>query len=410
MLRIQLVAIALLVVIAALPASGQQQSNTAPPPNIQAVSLDILVEEFQAEVQKWVDPISKWATRLLFMLFVASLIWRLGEMLFGTPDLGETLKFILFQILTIGFYLVCIQNIGAFSTQIIEGFGSMPGLVLDELQDSGQTTIAPGGNIGEPTPSNVLAHGWTIANKLWNMPWSWSVSVIVFPLVGLCIAVIYSVIAAFVVLVLVEGYMIIGLGVICLGLGGSDITNSVAVRYLWYIVGFGAKMFALYAIIGIGTQITANVLVPLYNSQDVNQILAACPIAICVPLLLAFLCYVIPAQMQQLLSGTSSPSNSAMTVMLQAATFTAMSSLGKIFQASTSAAGNVGKAAGMASRSMGGAGGVMGTLRSLGSNPAGMVKGTAGNLMAAAKSIPPPNGSMQAALKKLEDSSGSSGG
>ena len=70
---------------------------------------------------------------------------------------------------------------------------------------------------------------------------------------GLVIEVCFALIAAFMVLALVESYLIISIGVILMAFGGSRWTKDFAISTVRYTVSVGAKLFVLQLLVSIGT-------------------------------------------------------------------------------------------------------------------------------------------------------------
>ena len=104
-------------------------------------------------------------------------------------------------------------------------------------------------------PSNVLRMGlytglllWeniTAAYSWWNMPLDLLLAP---PFVILAFAIM----AGFVVVTLIESFIVIGGGVLMLGFAGSRWTNSLAEGYLLYAIKVGIRLFVLYLLIGAG--------------------------------------------------------------------------------------------------------------------------------------------------------------
>ena len=70
---------------------------------------------------------------------------------------------------------------------------------------------------------------------------------------GIVIEVCFALMAAFMVLALVESYLVISMGVIFMAFGGSRWTKDLAVSTVRYTVSVGAKLFVLQLLVSIGT-------------------------------------------------------------------------------------------------------------------------------------------------------------
>lgn len=109
-------------------------------------------------------------------------------------------------------------------------------------------------------PSKVLGQGIHVANRLydnarqaftwWRMPlWAYLAPVVV--------VASFAVIAGVMVMTLVESFFVIGGGVLLLGFAGSRVTASFAEGYLLSAIRVGIKLFVLYLLIAVGSQLPA---------------------------------------------------------------------------------------------------------------------------------------------------------
>src|SRR6202035_2496260 len=80
------------------------------------------------------------------------------------------------------------------------------------------------------------------------------------------VAMSYTAIAAQLVLVLVESYVVLGGGVLFLGFAAFRGTAGFAENLIAYTFGIGIKIFLLYLIVGLGTQI-ARGWIPMIQSS-----------------------------------------------------------------------------------------------------------------------------------------------
>ena len=83
---------------------------------------------------------------------------------------------------------------------------------------------------------------------------------------AMIVALAYTAIAAMLVLVLVESYVVLGGGVLFLGFSAFRGTAAFAENLIAYTFGVGIKIFMLYLIVGLGSQI-ARGWIPLIQSS-----------------------------------------------------------------------------------------------------------------------------------------------
>src|SRR6185312_14753538 len=74
---------------------------------------------------------------------------------------------------------------------------------------------------------------------------------------AIVVVIAFAVIAAQLLVALVESFIVIGAGVLFLGFAGSRWTKFFTERYLSYVASIGVKLFVLYLIMGVGMGIAA---------------------------------------------------------------------------------------------------------------------------------------------------------
>ena len=152
---------------------------------------------------------------------------------------------------------------------VIAFAGSWIPFLLNLFISSGQTAAA----IDTLNPSTVLDQGWTIAGLLyvrarevysfWSMPiWAHIAPVVV--------SISFSLIAAMMILTLVESFIMLGAGVWFLGFAGSRLTIPLAQSYLVGVVRVGVKLFVLYLLIAVSGQLVLEWLPILVDSDPHN--------------------------------------------------------------------------------------------------------------------------------------------
>lgn len=76
-------------------------------------------------------------------------------------------------------------------------------------------------------------------------------------LTALVVVVSFAIIAAQLLVALVESFIVIGAGILFVGFSGARWTKFFTERYLSYVASVGVKLFVLYLIMGVGTSIAA---------------------------------------------------------------------------------------------------------------------------------------------------------
>jgi type IV secretion system protein TrbL len=124
---------------------------------------------------------------------------------------------------------------------------------------------------------------------------------------SLVILVCFALIAAAIILALVESYIVLSAGVLLMGFGGSRWTKDFALKTVIYAVSVGAKLFVLQLIAGLGAQVIgawatlpvgSGVLAPTNATSNILIIVGS-------TLVLWVLVKTVPDMIQGLINGTA---------------------------------------------------------------------------------------------------------
>ncbi|MBI4723826.1 MAG: P-type conjugative transfer protein TrbL [Rhodomicrobium sp.] len=254
-----------------------------------ANSLDGIVRLYQENAQKWEATLSNYALTLFWLLAAIEMTYAAIRLAFRGADFGEWMAELVNQILFIGFFLALLTNSSAWARAIVESFRTAAN---QAVQASGGASLI--------APSDIFAVGVNMAGKVLDQTSIWSpgssVGLIIFALVLL---ICFALIAAFLVLALVESYIVISAGVLFMGFGGSRWTKDYALKIIVYALSVGAKLFVLQLLIGLGQQIF-NTLLSNFEANSSDLI-------ICVgsAIVMLALTKIIPDMIQGLINGTS---------------------------------------------------------------------------------------------------------
>ncbi len=262
-------------------------------PNVFAANADIiqnLQDQLVIQTNQWFAPLKEIAMWLLISLATISWAWNAGLMVLRNADLQEIIVELVKMIIFVGFFMALILNADTWSSAIINGF-----------MWSGNQAVGVG-NVEDINPAAILDRGFKLSNKIIES--SGTITYIAFVLLALIVAIIYSAIAAYTLLVLAETYIVTAAGVLLLGFGGSQLTSDYAKRYITYCISVGAKLYVLFLIIGLGESF-------IYTwalQEDKSQIETIIAI-IGVLIMLVILIKMIPDILQGVINGVSLGNN-----------------------------------------------------------------------------------------------------
>jgi type IV secretion system protein TrbL len=265
----------------------------AVPAHAQSVNvLDQIVMEFKTRAAGWESTLRSFAMGTFGILATIELAWAAIRLAFRRSDVSEWLAEIVNQILFLGFFLALLENSVTWGQAIVNSFRQAAG-------------AAGGGGIA---PSDVFAAGVKIASMVLSQMSIWHPEASAGLMVaGIVIEICFALMAAFMVLALVESFLIISMGVLFMAFGGTRWTKDFAISTVRYTVSVGAKLFVLQLLVSIG----ASLIQTWANSfTDVTDA-SLCILVGCSIVMLA-LVKVLPETMQSIVNGSSMASGSAL--------------------------------------------------------------------------------------------------
>jgi type IV secretion system protein TrbL len=329
-----------------------------------AAPLDSIVQGFQNISASWEAPLRVYATETFALLALLSFAVSGIKLALTGADTSEWLSEMVTQIMTIGFFTLLLLNSVTYGHIIIQSF-----------------RLAASGAGGAPiSPTSVFNAGLQIGYRIYSQ------MVFVHPGrdVGLAIGAIvvmicYASIAAEMVVVLVESYIIISAGVIFFAFGGISYTRETAISMLRYTFSVGAKLFILQLLLSVGMGLIDQWVAQQPSAFTLNSFMTIIGSSVVLFVLIKQL----PIAIQGVVNGShyvGGAGGVARTVTYIAST------------AANVAAGVAGapvaamQAARLASSQMGASDKEGGQSRSFGAKAAGMVAGTGANLAKSAAS------------------------
>jgi type IV secretion system protein TrbL len=208
------------------------------------------------------------------------------------------------QILFIGFFYWLLVNSSQFA-----------GVIVKSFQTAASSAAQAGGVSMGMSPSDIFDVGLKLAGQFVSATslWSPGASLGLF-ISALVIIFCFAIIAAFLILALVESYVVISAGVLFLGFGGSRWTKDLAIKIMVYAVSVGAKLFVLQLLIALGAQVFQELAT---TARTNNTTLFIC---IGSAIVMLALTKIIPDMIQGLINGTSFGASGALGSVVWGAT------------------------------------------------------------------------------------------
>ncbi len=209
--------------------------------------LNDIVRDYESVTTAWFTSLFPIAQDVFWTLVLIELIWSAIWWVVDREDGLGVVTALLRKVLAVGFFYAFLLNGGTWTRAVIRGF-SQAGSAASGLADL--------------SPSGVFDQGLALANKILNAVEGLGILESVFPsivasLTALVVVVSFAIIAAQLLVALVESFIVIGAGVLFIGFSGARWTKFFTERYLSYVASVGVKLFVLYLIMGVGTSIAA---------------------------------------------------------------------------------------------------------------------------------------------------------
>jgi len=214
---------------------------------VSSTILNDIVRDYEAISTSWFSALGPIANKIFWILVAIQLTWSAIWWVVDREDGLAVVSSLLRQIVAIGFFYALLLNGGTWVPAVIQSF-SQAGATAAGLTDL--------------SPTGVFDQGLALANKILNATSDLGLldgffASLIAGITAIVVVIAFAVIAAQLLVALVESFIVIGAGVLFLGFAGSRWTKFFTERYLSYVASIGVKLFVLYLIMGVGMGIAA---------------------------------------------------------------------------------------------------------------------------------------------------------
>ena len=228
-----LIAIAALFVPAAFAQVGPPFHTTVP---------SQIMDQFRSERAQWTANVFIYANALFGILAVIEFAWSAAVMLLEKSDLQAWTSALIRKLMWIG----------AFYALLLNGRVWIPA-IIDSFTQIGQNAAG----LGALSPSDVFMQGLRLAGALMDGASTSAFftnpgTSLALAFAALLIVISYTLITINFIVTLVESYLVVSVGFIFLGFGGSRWTAPYTERYIGLAVSIGIKIVLLYCLIAAG--------------------------------------------------------------------------------------------------------------------------------------------------------------
>jgi type IV secretion system protein TrbL len=201
-----------------------------------------IVDQFRNERLQWTANVFIYANALFGILAVIEFAWSAAVMLLERSDLQSWTSALIRKLMWIG----------AFYALLLNGRVWIPA-IIDSFTELGQNAAG----LNALSPSGIFMQGLSLAGALMDGASTSAFftnpgTSLALAFAALLIVISYTLITINFIVTLVESYLVVSVGFIFLGFGGSRWTAPYTERYIGLAVSIGIKIVLLYCLISAG--------------------------------------------------------------------------------------------------------------------------------------------------------------
>ncbi len=295
------------------------------------VGLSTIMSTFQTTTQGWYNAVFTDALGLFGALFGIEITWLAVTWMIGGKDVHDIFSSFIKKLLTIGFFYTVLESSSQWVPWVIGGFknvaitaGGEPVTTVGDIAMTGVRAFVLCVNAGPMAAAHDSSSAWS---DLWSGNFQAAgaavgkaasaalgtltgIDYLIGAVVGLILLFSFIYVVLELVAVQLEGMIVLSMGVIMLGFGGSSFTARFVESYMQYAVAVGVRLMVitLWASF-IEWQVNPLIKTTLING---NASLESYAIVIVLALLVAWLTKKLPGFANSILSGQSTLSGGEM--------------------------------------------------------------------------------------------------
>jgi type IV secretion system protein TrbL len=208
--------------------------------------FDTITQEYLQATQHWFNQVESAGMHLMVILVLIQFTLKISKnILSGEGNLTGMMINTIKNLIVISILYYLITNAGTLLPELFNSF--------TQLGIAGSTITAI-------DPSSVVSEGLSIASGIIQSFNAWGVlSNIAFAIFGtfccILIVICYGLIAADLMITLIESYFLVAVSALFIAFGSTSYTLPMAREYLGMTIGVGIKLMMLYVMIAVGVAI-----------------------------------------------------------------------------------------------------------------------------------------------------------
>ena len=252
-------------------------------------ALDDILDQFKQNLPAG-RVVKNYAQTLFYSLLLIEFVYTASQLIFSGSDLGAFGKYLMSRVFIMGLAVLIFNS------------GDLIALIIRNTIDTVATNV---GGV-EPNPANIIERGVSLSATLADdVSWWNATKAVPILIAGIVMSIIFAMIAANMVVVLAEIYILTVVGAFLLGFMGAAITRDYAIGYFRYTIAVSFKLLIMQVIVGLGFTVMDGWL----NGLGAGQITGTGMFAlVSTAVVFATLTNTLPNAARDLINGTSSGS------------------------------------------------------------------------------------------------------
>lgn len=213
-------------------------------------ALDIIQNRFFTAASSWGAVLTGYAVNLFWILAAIDFVWMAISLALNQGEFSDWAANLCRKVLVIGFFWALVQPVGG----VARGVSWATDIVQSLVTAGGSANSSSGGVTA--TPSDVFDMGLMLCQAIaGEMGLLSPISSLGLLIGGFVVMVVFALIAAMMLLVYIQTYIVLYGGILFLGFGGSAFSKDIALSYFRAALSAGSKLMIMILIVGIGQQI-----------------------------------------------------------------------------------------------------------------------------------------------------------
>jgi type IV secretion system protein TrbL len=209
-------------------------------------ALDEIPQVFAWAAGQWIDPITRVAKALFFILASIEIVWAGIIWVLSREQTGSIMSTLFRKMFILMFFYWVLLNGFPLMINMINNFfvhtaADVGGLAFKNLSPAGVAMV------GVNAFTATMGASFGLDLKLF----------IAMFFIMLIVLLAFFMMAAQLIIAIIEAYIMLSAGLLFLGFAGSNFTKTYAEKYLGLAFGTGVKLFFTYLIVGLGYAITS---------------------------------------------------------------------------------------------------------------------------------------------------------